>query len=277
MKIRFGFDIAYDFPAPTDVVLLLHTRPELAHRLREPERLRHNAGGSADTFIDPFGNRATRLRAPAGQLRLALDSRCEVPDTPDLVLREARQHPVAELPVSVLPFLLPSRYCETDRLGPVAWSTFGHLPPGWPRVQAICDHVHKRLHFDYQRASATRTAAEAWRERVGVCRDFTHLAIALCRCLHIPARYATGYLGDIGVPPDPAPMDFSAWFEAYLDGRWFTFDARHNQPRIGRIVMAYGRDAADCALTTSFGAHTLRSFKVWTEQAVASNPPMALA
>lgn len=172
----------------------------------------------------------------------------------------------------MLPFLLPSRYCEADRLGPFAWSRFGQIPPGWGRVQAVCDYVHGHLRFNYEQARATRTALEAWEEGVGVCRDFTHLAITLCRCLNIPARYATGYLGDIGVPADPAPMDFSAWFEVWLGGRWFTFDARHNQRRIGRLVMARGRDAADCALTTTFGPHILRTFKVRTDEVPALAP-----
>ena len=272
MHIRFGFEISYDLPAVTDMVLLLHLRPELAPSLRRPQVLHHNAGSEAGTFFDAFGNQATRLRAPAGRLTLTLDSLCEIPGEPDPVRPQAAQHAVADLPPAALPFLLPSRYCETDRLGAFAWSTFGHLPAGWARVQAVCDFVHRHIRFDYQQARPTRTALEAWQEGVGVCRDFTHLSVALCRCLNIPARYATGYLGDIGVPPDPAPMDFSAWFEVFLDGRWFAFDARHNQPRIGRLVMARGRDAADCALITTFGSHVLGTFKVWTDEVPVPAP-----
>ncbi len=274
MHIRFGFEIAYDLPAPTSMVLLLLTRPEYAARLRRPEVIRHNAGPGVETktFRDPFGNHAARLHAPAGTLVLSLESLCEVSGEYDAVRPDATQHEIADLPNDVLSFLLPSRYCENDRLGAFAWSRFGHIPPGWGRAQAVCDYVHQHLRFNYKLARPTRTAFDAWEEGIGVCRDFTHLSIALCRSLNIPARYATGYLGDIGVPRDPAPMDFSAWFEAYLDGQWFTFDARHNRPRIGRIVMARGRDAADCALTTTFGPHILRSFQVITEEVPAPTP-----
>ncbi len=186
---------------------------------------------------------------------------------PDEVDIHAPEIPVSQLPDEALRFLLGSRYCETDRMSPIAWSLFGHLPPGYQRVQAICDYAHNRLTFGYGFARNTRTAYEAHEERVGVCRDFAHLAVTLCRCMNIPARYATGYLGDIGVPSDPAPMDFSAWFEVYLGGRWFTLDARHNHPRIGRILMARGRDAADCAITTSFGTARLNKFRIITEEA----------
>lgn len=274
MNIRFGYDIAYDLPAPADLVLLLHLRPELDHRLLAPQILKHNAGGEADIFIDSFGNRATRLHAPAGTLELSLESVCENSGRPDDAAPGAEQHPVADLPHDVLPYLLPSRYCENDRLGAFAWSRFGSIATGWDRVQAVCDYVHDHLRFDYLQARSTRTAVEAWEERVGVCRDFTHLAVTLCRCLNIPARYSTGYLGDIGVPRDPAPMDFSAWFEVWLGGRWFTFDARHNRRRIGRLVMAYGRDAADCAITISFGPHTLRRFHIITEEIEAPAPSL---
>jgi transglutaminase-like putative cysteine protease len=277
MNIRFGYEIAYDLPAPADLVLLLHLRPELDHRLLAPQILRHNAAGAADLFIDHFGNRATRLHAPAGTLVLSMDSVCAHSGRLDDAAPDAPQHPVADLPHDVLPYLLPSRYCENDRLGAFAWARFGSIPTGWDRVQAICDYVHDHLRFDYLQARATRTAVEAWEERVGVCRDFTHLALTLCRCLNIPARYSTGYLGDIGVPRDPAPMDFSAWFEVWLGGRWFTFDARHNRRRIGRLVMAYGRDAADCALTISFGPHTLKKFHVITEEVASPAPPLAAA
>ncbi len=161
-------------------------------------------------------------------------------------------------------YLLGSRYCDTDLLSDTAWQLFGGTPPGWARVQAICDHVHERLKFGYEYARPTRTAWDGFHEQLGVCRDFAHLAITLCRCMNIPARYCTGYLGDIGVPPDDTPMDFSAWFEVYLGGAWYTFDARHNAPRIGRILMARGRDATDVALTTTFGRCTLTGFTVHT-------------
>jgi transglutaminase-like putative cysteine protease len=188
----------------------------------------------------------------------------------------ARETPVAELPDDVLVYLLGSRYCETDHLSNIAWQLFGHLPPGWVRVQAIVDYVNSRLSFGYGYARATRTAAQAHEERVGVCRDFAHLAITLCRCMNIPARYVNGYLGDIGVPADPAPMDFSAWTEVFLDGKWYTFDARHNVPRIGRVVIARGRDATDVPLLHSFGAHRLSLFKVWTyeQESHPATPPL---
>lgn len=272
MFIRFGYEIVYDLPAPADLMLLLHLRPELETALVAPQILRLSTDEEPETFIDHFGNRATRFHAPAGTLQLSLLSICRNSGDLDDAAPGAEQHPVADLPHDVLPYLLPSRYCENDRLGAFAWEQFGAVAPGWARVQAVCDYVHQHLRFDYMQARATRTAHEAWEEGVGVCRDFTHLAITLCRSLNIPARYSTGYLGDIGVPRDPAPMDFSAWFEVYLGGRWFTFDARHNRRRIGRLVMAYGRDAADCALTTSFGPHTLKKFLVITDELEAGHP-----
>lgn len=269
MHIRFGYDIEYVFPAATALVLQLHTHPSLKCRLRAPERILVTPRLPADEYIDAYGNRCTRLHAPPGELRLRMDSLFEAEPAPDPVHREAAQHPIHELPSEVLTYLIASRYCEVDRLGPFAWKQFGSTRPGWDRVQTVCTWVHNRIKFDYLQARSTRTAYEAWDERVGVCRDYTHLAVTLCRCLNIPARYATGYLGDIGVPRDPAAMDFSAWFEVYLGGRWHTFDARHDARRIGRIVMAYGRDAADAALTTTFGAHTLKTFHVITEQTSA--------
>ena len=191
---------------------------------------------------------------------------------PDPVALDAVQHPVEDLPDDVLLFLLGSRYCDTDKLSNIAWSLFGNTPPGWARVQAIVDFVHNHIRFDYQKADDTRTAFDGYTQREGVCRDYAHLAIALCRCMNIPARYCTGYLGDIGIPPVPYPMDFSAWFEVFLSGRWYTFDARHNTPRIGRIVMARGRDATDCALTTSFGRAPLMQFEVHTDEVEKVEP-----
>jgi len=182
------------------------------------------------------------------------------------VVPNAAQVPLQELPDGALVYLLGSRYCDTQKLTDLAWSMFGSISGGWQRVQAICNYVHHRIKFGYHFARNDRTADEAHEERDGVCRDFAHLAVTLCRCMNIPARYCTGYLGDIGVPRDPAPMDFSAWFEVYLDGRWYTFDARHNHPRIGRIVIARGRDAADVAISTTFGSAQLVRFTVMTEE-----------
>ena len=207
-----------------------------------------------------------RILAPAGRLRIFADFQIGDTGLPDAVAPEARQTPVEELPDEALVYLLGSRYCDTDRLSDFAWSQFAETPPGWPRVQAICDYVHGRIVFNYQNADATRTAFGGYQDQTGVCRDFAHLAITLCRCMNIPARYCTGYLGDIGVPPDPAPMDFSAWFEVLLDDRWYTFDARHNRPRIGRILMGRGRDATDVAISTSFGPSKLAGFKVITDE-----------
>jgi len=221
-------------------------------------------------FIDSFGNRCGRVFAPAGRVEFRSDAIVEDSGRPDRQVPTAQQHEVQDLPEETLQFLLGSRYCEVDsELNDFAWNRFADAEPGWPRVQAICDFVHSHIKFDYQKARRTRTALEGFREGVGVCRDFMHLAITFCRCMNIPARYATGYLGDIGVPAAPSPMDFSAWFEVYLGGQWHVFDARHNKPRIGRVLMARGRDAADVALTTTFGPNHLESFKVWTDEVKA--------
>jgi transglutaminase-like putative cysteine protease len=221
-------------------------------------------------YRDLFGNIAHRLVAPAGPTTFRADFVIDDSGLPDAVEPAAAEHPIDALPDEVLTYLLASRYCETELLAPIAWSLFGQVEPGWARAQAIVDYVHDRIRFGYQHARPTRTAAEAHDERRGVCRDFAHLSVALCRCMNIPARYCTGYLGDIGVAPIDEPMDFSAWFEVYLGGAWRAFDARHNTPRIGRIPMAHGRDAADVAITTSFGTAWLSGFEVVTEE-VAQN------
>ncbi len=266
MLIRIGFDLMFDVPAPTVMLLMLRVHPSREASLRAPEHIRINPGVPVQEFTDAFGNRCGRLLAPAGQLRLRNDALVEDSGELDPVALDARQHAVDELPVETLPFLLGSRYCEVDRLTETAWRLFGDTMPGWSRVRAVVDWCHANVEFGYPYARATKTALEVFTERQGVCRDFTHLAVTFCRCLGLPARYVTGYLGDIGIPPLPDPMDFSAWFEVYLDGRWWTFDARHNHPRIGRIVMARGRDAVDVALTTSFGPTTLTRFVVVTDE-----------
>ncbi|HEX4335817.1 MAG TPA: transglutaminase family protein [Polyangiaceae bacterium] len=245
---------------------LLSVHPSRAQDLRTPAIITSNGSSPLTASIDEFGNLRTRTVAPAGILKLSTDFLIQDSGLPDQTAPSADEVPVAQLPEEAVMFLLGSRYCETDRLSELAWSLFGSAPRGYRRVQAIVDYVHRHLTFGYQFARSTRTAFEAHQERVGVCRDFAHLSIALCRCMNIPARYATGYLGDIAVPPVPAPMDFSAWFEAYVGGRWFTFDARHNVPRVGRILMARGRDAADCAITTTFGASKLTEFKIVTDE-----------
>jgi transglutaminase-like putative cysteine protease len=220
----------------------------------------------AQSYRDGFGNWCTRIVAPAGKIKVWSDAVVNDTGLADAVNDTARQLPVERLPADTLIFLLGSRYCETDRLSEIAWGLFGQVLEGYSRVKAICDFVHQHITFSYQHADAKKSAWDVYHSRIGVCRDFAHLAVALCRCMNIPARYCTGYLGDIGVPSDPAPMDFSGWFEAYLDGTWYTFDARHNAPRIGRVLIGYGRDAADVAISTSFGPSTLESFKVWTNE-----------
>jgi transglutaminase-like putative cysteine protease len=248
------------------MLLALRVHPSRRADLLSDETLRFLPSVETQEYIDGFGNACTRIVAPAG--RITISSAFEILDhgQPDPVALDARQQAIGELPDEVLVYLLGSRYCDTDRLGDFAWATFGATPPGWARVQAIADFVHERIRFDYQRADPRRTASGGLEGRAGVCRDFAHLAITLCRAMNIPARYCTGYLGDIGVPAAPYPMDFSAWLEVWLDGRWHTFDPRHNTPRIGRILMATGRDATDVALSTSFGAATLAGFRVVTEE-----------
>jgi transglutaminase-like putative cysteine protease len=270
MLIRLGYDIQFNTIAPTPMVALLHVHPSREQDLREPDELRFDPNVEYEMYLDGFGNRCTRFVAPTGEIRLENSTLIEDSGDPDPVYPDAKQLPVEKLPSGVLQYLLSSRYCEVDLLAPIAGEIFGEVEPGWKRVQAICDWVHSKVTFGYNFARSTKTALDVYTERLGVCRDFQHLAITFCRSLNIPARYSTGYLGDIGVPPAPSPMDFSAWFEAYLDGRWWTFDARFNQPRIGRVLMASGRDAADVALTTSFGDARLSKFVVVADEVPAS-------
>lgn len=223
-------------------------------------------------YRDAFGNWCSRIVAPVGRIRLKCNAVVRDTGKPDVIVTSAEQHAVEDLPEETLVYLLGSRYCETDRLSEAAWQLFGQSPPGWTRVQAICDYVHNHITFGYENARPTKTAWEAFNERTGVCRDYAHLAIAFCRCMNIPARYCTGYLGDIGIPPPYGVMDFAAWFEAYIGGRWYTFDARNNVPRIGRVLIAQGRDAVDVAIATTFGPNTLESFNIWTDEIAESVP-----
>lgn len=262
MLIRYGYDITVTCTAPTPMVCLLSAHADRMQDIRKAEELVTTPPVDSRTYVDLYGNLCRRFTAPAGDLALWADGTIEDSGAHEQAFVQAREVPVAELPDDCLIYLLGSRYCETDKLSQMAWDRFGNIPPGWGRVQAICDFVHGHIRFGYLDARSTRTAAEAYDERIGVCRDYAHLAVALCRCLNIPARYVNGYLGDIGVPIVD-PMDFSAWIEVYLDGRWMTFDPRNNQPRIGRIVVARGRDAADVPLINSFGPHVLKSFRVW--------------
>ncbi|HEY2071594.1 MAG TPA: transglutaminase family protein [Rhizomicrobium sp.] len=265
MLIRCGYDIAYDCAIPTPMMLMVHVRPERQPDLRSSEYLTVSPDTLHRTYLDGFGNVCTRLLAPAGTTRLTMDFTIHDSGAYDVVPIGARQHPVDELPHDILVFLLGSRYCETDTLSNTAWNLFGHIEPGWSRVQAILDYAHDRISFGYKHARSDKTAWQAHEEQLGVCRDYAHLAVTLCRCMNIPARYCTGYLGDIGVPIEGV-MDFSAWFEVYLSGKWHTADARHNKPRIGRIKMAHGRDATDTAISNAFGRAVLAGFTVITEE-----------
>jgi transglutaminase-like putative cysteine protease len=271
MRIRAGYDIAFTMSQHTPMILMLTVHPSRAKDLLTAQRLLTAPKIPLREYRDVFGNVCTRIVAPAGVTEFKADFEIYDSGKPDEVVPHARQHPIEELPDDALVFLLGSRCCDTQSLSDFAWQAFGASKPGWARVQAICDFVHNHIKFGYSYARADRTASDAHRERVGVCRDFAHLAITLCRCMNIPARYCTGYLGDIGVPADTAPMDFSAWFQVFLDGRWLTFDARHNRPRIGRILIAYGRDAADVAISTSFGSSELTGFKVITDEVASQN------
>jgi transglutaminase-like putative cysteine protease len=278
LLIRSEFDIQFRLPAPTAMVALLHLHPSLDPLLRSEDQLliqslddpfSHSPSSTTYTksivpsrdYIDTFGNRCTRFIAPAGYLWLSGVNTIEASPDPDPIYPSAAQSPIDELPDSVLQFLLPSRYCQVDQFGAIAQDLFGSIPSGWQRAIAIRDWVHERVAFNYNAARPTKTAMDVFTERVGVCRDFQHLALTLTRCQNIPARYVTGYIGDIR-QPFSGPGDFSAWYQVFLDGQWIDLDARHNFRRFGRILMATGRDAADVALTTSFGAANLTNFYV---------------
>jgi transglutaminase-like putative cysteine protease len=277
VRIRLGYDIHFDIPAPVAMVALLNVHPSRAHDLLEPDQLHVETTPSDDTQVmappeqyrDCFDNICTRFLVPPGKVRLHSSTLIEDSGQPDPAEPSARQIPVEQLPHEVLQFLIASRYCEVDRLQNTATDLFGSIDPGWARVQAICEWVNRKVQFGYHHARSTKTALDVYTERTGVCRDFQHLAVTFCRCMNIPARYVSGYLPDIGVPYT-GPMDFSAWFEAYLDGHWWTFDARHNQPRIGRVLMVTGRDAADVAITTSFGSSRLTNFTVVADEVEAT-------
>lgn len=272
MLIRLGYDIQFDIPAPVPMVAMLLVHPSRAADLRERDELQTEPAIPIELYTDSFGNTCSRFVAPAGPVRLYNRTLIEDSGEPDPIGAGAPQLPVEQLPAETLRYLLASRYCEVDRLSSTAFELFGNTAPGWSRVQAICDWVNQKVVFGYQFARPTKTALDVYTERAGVCRDFQHLAITFCRAMAIPSRYLTGYLGDIGVPPAASPMDLSAWFQVYLGGRWWTCDARFNMPRIGRVLMAIGRDAADVAITTAFGAAPLRSFAVITDEVVSAPP-----
>jgi transglutaminase-like putative cysteine protease len=262
---RLGFDIQFNIPAPVAMVTLLNVHPSRSSDLRAPDELTVQPPANVESYIDSVGNRCNRFVALKGALRLSNSTLIHDSGNTDAFYPEAREVPVHLLPHDALRYLYNSRYCEVDRLSMIALELFSNVTSGWSRVQAICDWVHTKVAFGYQHARPTKTALDVYTERFGVCRDFQHLAVTLCRALNIPARYATGYLGDINIPPTDTPMDFSAWFEAYLEDRWWTFDARNNCPRVGRVLMATGRDASDVAMTTSFGMANLTHFTVVSE------------
>ena len=262
MLLRVGYDFTYVCPQPTPMILMLNIHYSRVSDIVVPDHLIVSPSLPVSSYRDMFGNWCMRLVAPAGEMRLRAEGRLHDAGLPDTPRTDARQMRVEQLPQETLVFLLGSRYCDIDRLLDLAWSLFGAVPEGWARVQAICDFVHRHITFGYQHARPSKTAWDAWHEGAGVCRDFAHLAVALCRCMNIPARYCTGYISDIGMPPPYGVMDFAAWFDAYLDGGWHMFDARNNKPMFGRVLMAHGRDAADVALVTSFGANELRRFEV---------------
>jgi transglutaminase-like putative cysteine protease len=270
VQIRIGYDLSFEVPQPTAMQLMLYVRPEQAPALQRPESIVVEPPIAVDSFVDWFGNRAARILAPAGRLRIRYDNVIDDSGCADVPIAGLRLTPVHEMPAECWRYLFASRYCEVDRMVHVAWDLFGKTPESWQRVQAVLDWVHGNVAFGYQFARPTKTAFDVYTERQGVCRDFQHLAITFLRALNIPARYVTGYLGDIGVSASPSPMDFSAWAEAYVGDAWRTIDARHNQPRIGRVLMARGRDAVDVALTTSFGNTTLKEFSVWADELPAA-------
>lgn len=268
MKLRIGYELDYEFPQPTPLILLLNVHFSRVSDLATPDHIRINPPVAISAYRDSFGNWCNRLLAPQGKMRITADAIINDSGLPEPYNRTASQVPVEELPEECIVFLLASRFCDSDRMLDLAWELFGQTPPGAPRVQAICDYVHQRIAFDYNDASVTRSALDAYREGKGVCRDFAHLAIAFCRAMNIPARYCTCYLGDVGTQAPYPPGDFAASFEAYLEGGWQMFDPRNNVPRIGRVLIARGRDAADVAIATTFGPNTLTRFKVWTDEVV---------
>jgi transglutaminase-like putative cysteine protease len=266
MRIRVGYEFVYSLPQATPMILTVSIHYSRASDIVVPDHLTTDPPVPISAYRDGFGNWCSRIVASPGQFRIKGVGEVRDTGVADITVPSALQHAVEDLPEEALVFLLGSRYCETDLLSDIAWQLFGQSPRGWPLVQAICDYVHDRITFDYQRARPTRTAWQVFKERSGVCRDFAHLAIAFCRCMNIPARYCTGYLGDIGVPPPYGVMDFAAWMEVYVGGAWYTFDPRNNIPRIGRVLIARGRDAADVAIVTTFGPNTLESFNIWTDE-----------
>ena len=277
MRIRAGYEIVYYCQQNTPMLLMVHIHYSRSSDIVVADRLLTDPFVPLVSHRDVYGNWCSRIVAPIGRIRLTANAIIRDSGEPDPVIPNAQQHEVRELPEETLVFLLGSRYCETDLLSDAAWNLFSQTRPGWHRVQAICDYVHNHIAFNYQDARSTRTAWGAFIERKGVCRDYAHLAITFCRCMNIPARYCTGYLSDLGTLPPYGVGDFAAWMEVFLDGAWHTFDPRNNVPRIGRVLMARGRDAADVAIATTFGPTMLESFKVWTDEEIEGSGPAGSA
>jgi transglutaminase-like putative cysteine protease len=270
MLIRAGYDLHFSAEQPVPLLAMLSIHPSRNKDLITPHRIVAEPDMPLYDYVDMFGNICSRITVPPGRLSLSCDFVIHDHGNPDRTCPGAPWAPTETLPDDVMVYLLASRYCQTDIMLDTAWALFGSLEAGWATVEAIVEFTHNHVKFGYEHARPTKSAWDTFQEAEGVCRDFAHLAITFCRCMNIPARYCTGYLGDIGVPPDTAAMDFSAWFEAYLGGEWFTFDARHNTQRIGRIVMAHGRDAIDTALTTTFKPVSLTHFAVHTDEVAST-------
>ncbi len=266
MQVKIGCEMVYQTAHDTPLVLLIRPRPQYHHKLIK-ETTRLTPAVPLHDFVDSFGNHQWRLTAPSGELRIHYDALAEVLPDPDPVLMDLPGVLIQNVPDEALQFLLPSRHCPSDLVINDAWNLFGQTTPGWPRVQAVCDWLHTNIRYAKGSNSST-TGFDAYKAGQGVCRDFAHLGVMFCRALSIPARYVCGYLPDIGVEPDPTPMDFHAYFEAFVGGEWHTFDARHNIPRTGRILIGQGRDAVDVALATSYGDAQLVNIRVWADEVI---------
>ncbi len=269
LALIVGCEFEFEAAQPIAAIMQVAPSPQPGIRI---EREQWDTGSDHHGYLDLYENRCERFTIEAGSSRIAYEAELLLSDPADVIEPDASGTPAASLPDETVSYIMPSRFCLPDELGNVAWQRFGHLPPGWQRVQAIVDFVHGHLEFVPGASNPWTTAADAYRAGQGVCRDFAHLAITFCRALNIPARYVFGYIPDVGVPPPAEEMDFAAWFEAYLDGRWHTFDARNNTPRVGRVVVGRGRDAIDVALITSFGPHTLTGFRVRADQIASPTP-----
>lgn len=267
MEIKLGYDLVFNFSQPTPLILMLEVHASRASDLLSEDRIHTEPEVPISRYLDGFGNSCSRLTTTAGEFRIYSESVIADEGKADLVQASAKQLAIEDLPNESLVYLLPSRYCDTEFLMTKAWELFGSSEPGWQRVEAICDYVHQSLSYNIDTASPTKSASMALYEGSGVCRDFAHTAISLCRCMNIPARYCCGYMLHQDGPEVPREPEFAAWFEAYLDGAWYSFDARFNEPRKGRVLISRGRDAADVPIMHAFGFSTITSFDVWAEEA----------